>query len=119
MQAVAQARSDLGGARRRLHALRPAHEQLILEQIAQSRERVADRRRRDVQPRGGARDAALFDQRVKNPEQIEVKQPELHFAHGTPEHSSIDRPPIRAIWSRGSRTPARRSVMGPEHPDQE
>ncbi|GAB2177759.1 hypothetical protein DLREEDagr8_33170 [Dongia sp. agr-C8] len=55
-----------------------------------------------MQPRRRAGDAALFDQRVEDPKQIEVKQPELHFAHGTPEHSSFDPVPIGAIWSRGS-----------------
>jgi hypothetical protein len=63
--ALVQGQRDLGqrgahglgqacGKRRRLHALPGAHEQLVAEQLAQARQRVADGRLRQAEAARGA-----------------------------------------------------------------
>ena len=77
-QALPQAGGDLGGALGRLHAVRPAHEQFVLQHIAQPVQRMADRRLRQPQPRAGAGRAALLHQRLENAQQVQVEIVESH-----------------------------------------
>ncbi|MNR33384.1 hypothetical protein D3C85_1510550 [compost metagenome] len=49
-----------------------AHEQGVVEQLPQPRQRMADRRLAQLQPQCGARDMALGKQCLEHHEQIEV-----------------------------------------------
>ena len=57
---------------RRLHAPAGAHEQLVVEQRAQTRQRVRHRRLRQADPARRARDISFAEQRVEGDEKIEV-----------------------------------------------
>ena len=71
-------RRDLARPRGRLHAGRGAHEQIVGEQPAQPRQRVAHRRLRQPDAAGGAGHGALADQRVEGFQQVEVDRPDIH-----------------------------------------
>ena len=75
-------RCDLAGAGGRLHAGRGTDEQIIGEQVAQPRQRVAHRRLRKADPVAGAGHGALGGQRVKGFEEVEVDRPDIHAANG-------------------------------------
>ncbi len=81
-------RRDLAGMRGRLHAGRGAHEQIVGEQAAQPRQRMAHRRLRQAYPGGGAGHGALADQRVEGLQQIEVDATNIH---STNEYHTINR----------------------------
>src|SRR5207245_6314590 len=72
------------GARRRHHALRRAHEQLVLELMTQAVERMAHCRLAQSDAASGARDAAFLHHRVENDQQIEIERSPIHGkqAHG-------------------------------------
>ena len=71
-------RRDLARARGRLHAGRGAHEQIVGEEAAQARQRVAHRRLRQADAAGGAGHGALADQRVEGFQQVEVDRSNIH-----------------------------------------
>ncbi len=82
LQALAQMRRDRHRARCRLHARRTADKQIVFERIAQPVQRVADRRLAEAEPCPGAGHAALFDQRVENPQQVQVEAIRMNRIHG-------------------------------------
>ena len=71
-------RRDLAGPRGRLHAVRGAHEQIVGEQPAQARQRVAHRRLRQADATGGTGYGALAVERVEGLQQVEVDRTNIH-----------------------------------------
>ena len=63
---------ELDCAGGRPHALRAAHEQLVLQALAQPREGIAERRLGEADAARRARHVALGHQRVEDDEQVEV-----------------------------------------------
>ena len=72
LQRLAQRLDQAFGERRRRQVAALADEQRIVEQLAQSRQRVADRRLREVEPLGGPADAAFGDDRVEHDQEVEI-----------------------------------------------
>ena len=59
-------------ARRRLHAGGPAHEQFVVQHVAQAVQRMAHCRLGESKPRARSRDAAFLEQDVEHAQQVEV-----------------------------------------------
>ncbi len=76
-----QLRTDFACARRGPHAAGAADEQLVAERVTQAVERMTDGGLSKAQARAGARDAALFEQGVEDPQQVEIQRSEMHFVH--------------------------------------
>ena len=66
-------RLQLERLRRRLHLQRDAHEQRIVEIAPQPRQRLAQRRLRDVERQRGAREAVFAQQNVEHPQVMQVE----------------------------------------------
>ena len=81
-------RGNLARAGGRLHAHRGAHEQIVGKEVAQARQRVAQRRLRQADPFGGAGHGALVGQRVEGFQQVEVDRSDIHARN---EHHIIYR----------------------------
>ena len=85
---------DRGGqfrrARGRHDALGRSQEQRIVEQPTQPAEPVADGRRRQVQPLGGAADVTLLQHDLEQDEQVEVGSGEINFIQHIAEIISLD-----------------------------
>ena len=88
-QPLAEPRRDFGGPRRRPHAVRHPHEQFIVEHIAQPVQRMADRRLAQPEPLSGARDAAFLDQRVEDPQQVQIECVEMQIIHACDAQLSL------------------------------
>ncbi|MNT26047.1 hypothetical protein D3C72_1615990 [compost metagenome] len=73
------------GARRRQHALRGAHEQLVAERHPQAAQRIADRRLGQVHPPRHGRQIAVFQQVLEQQQQVQVHIAQLGH---TPPHYS-------------------------------
>jgi hypothetical protein len=80
-EALAQARRDLGSPLGRLHAVRAAHEQFVLQHVAQPVQCVTDRRLGQTELRTGPRCAALHDQRLEDLQQVEIEALEIQRLH--------------------------------------
>ena len=86
----ADLRRHLDGARGRLHAAATPHEQRIVEAQPQARQQLADRRLRGLEAHGGARDAALADQRIEHAQIAKVDPGRFHFRHMKHSLSAMD-----------------------------
>ena len=92
---LADPRLQQFGPRRQHHAPAGAHEQRVAELLADPRQRVAHRRRRQPEPRRRPRDAALLQQGVEGDEEAEVAGfhlPTMPTGHPT---RNAGRPPRR------------------------
>ena len=72
-QQLADRLGQIERLRRRLHAVRDAHEQRVVEIAPQPRQRLAQRRLGDVEHLGGARQAALAQQYVQHPQMLQIQ----------------------------------------------
>ena len=90
------------GARGGHHARAAAHEQVILEQLAQPAQAHADRRCAEVQALRRARHAALLRDRMEDDQQVEVDLAEIDFLDGHPRivHETRGRREIRKRLNR-------------------
>jgi len=70
-------RLELHGARGRLHAVRPAHEQLMSENVAQALERMTDRRLRQPEAFADRAQLALPQQLGEHQQQCHVETPDI------------------------------------------
>jgi len=64
---------------RGLHAARRAHEELVAQQLAQPRQRIAHRGLRDAQLERHPRDAAVFQQVVEDLQQVQIQPVHSHI----------------------------------------
>ena len=78
-QGLAHRLRQLLRERRRTHAARRAHEQRIVEQRSQARQRVAHRRLRQPDALAGNGDAAFGRNRVERAQQIQVDVRYIHI----------------------------------------
>jgi hypothetical protein len=60
------------------HAPRSSHEQLIFEHDSQTFKGIADGRLRQPKFVGGTRDPSVFEQLVKDHQEVEIKLPQIH-----------------------------------------
>ena len=84
-------------ALRRHDAFRGSQEKRIVEQPAQPRQAVADRRRREVQPLGGASDMAFVAHGLEHHEEVEVDPAKINFVQHISEIVSLDA--YRGKWN--------------------
>ena len=80
-QTLAQSRRNFGSAPGRLHPFRTANKQIVIEHVAQSAQRMADRRLGQAQPLTSPRDAAFFDQGIEYAKQIKIERPKMDIVH--------------------------------------
>jgi hypothetical protein len=80
-EAAPQLGPDLGGAWRRLHAVRPAKKQFILQGVPEAVEGVADGGLGQAQPFSGAGDASFLGEGVEHAQQIEIEALKMNFPH--------------------------------------
>ncbi len=72
------------GSRRRLHGPADAHQQRVIEQLAQATQGIAHRRLAEGQALGGTRDVALTQQGVEHAKQVQVEVVDIHLVN--PKH---------------------------------
>ena len=80
-QALAHAWADLSCPRRWLHAVRTAHQDVIVQCVTEPIEGMAHRRLSEAQSLPGARDAALLKKCVQHAQQIQIQRIEMNIAH--------------------------------------
>ncbi|MNJ45680.1 hypothetical protein D3C77_407870 [compost metagenome] len=66
-----------------LHAPAYAHQQWVVEQLAQARQSVTDRGLAEGQTLGGARNILLAQKHVEDAQQVEIEVGYIHFANIT------------------------------------
>ena len=66
----------------RLHAPEAFDQKRVAKLLAQSRQRMADRRLRAAEPLGRTRDAAFGHEDLEHDQEVEVKATQIDFIHG-------------------------------------
>jgi hypothetical protein len=89
-------------------AARRAHEQRVLEHVAQAGQRVARGRLAEAHPPRGARDGALVQQRLEHDGEVEVQLTEMHRVHMIHAHSALDEWQVASHSAASTAEPPRR-----------
>ncbi len=84
-------RRDFARPRRRFHAGRVAHEQIVGEQFAQAAQSAAHRRLRQPDPGGRPRHRPLPDQRVERFQQVQIDGSDIHVMNEEYTNNRFDK----------------------------
>ena len=87
-----QARPDVEGAQRWLHPIGAAHEQIVFEGEPKPVQGMADGGGRQTEALARLGYAALLDQGIKYPQEVEVEMLELDWTHQGTINSSPSQP---------------------------
>lgn len=115
LQRFAQRVDQPLGQRRGHHLVALAFEQRVVEQVAQARQRMADRRLREVQLLGRLGDAALGVDRVQHDQQVQIDPRNMHGLYRPPFAAFIGLRAAHCVRSPGPSTQDRQGPIMPRN----